>query len=58
LKPELAGSGEAADAAAIIAWCEERLASFRVPSLVEFRADLPRTSVGKIQKHLLRAAPS
>ena len=39
----------------LIAWCASRLAKFRVPELVEFRAELPRTSVGKIQKHLLRA---
>ncbi len=38
----------------LIAWCRERLAKFRVPELVEFREELPRTSVGKIQKHLLR----
>lgn len=42
-------------AAEIVAWCAGRLARFRVPQLVEFRAELPRTSVGKIQKHLLRA---
>jgi crotonobetaine/carnitine-CoA ligase len=30
------------------------LAKFRVPELVEFRRELPRTSVGKIQKHILR----
>jgi carnitine-CoA ligase len=38
----------------IINWCRERLATFRVPELVEFRRELPRTSVGKIQKHILR----
>jgi crotonobetaine/carnitine-CoA ligase len=43
------------DGDAIIAWCKERLASFRVPERIEFRQALPRTSVGKIQKHLLRA---
>jgi carnitine-CoA ligase len=41
--------------AELIAWCAERLARFRVPEFVEFRPDFPRTSVGKIQKHLLRA---
>jgi crotonobetaine/carnitine-CoA ligase len=46
--------GERADADEIIGWCQERLASFRVPQLVEFRQELPRTSVGKIQKHILR----
>jgi crotonobetaine/carnitine-CoA ligase len=40
---------------AVIAWCRERLASFRVPQHVRFRQDLPRTSVGKIRKHVLRA---
>src|SRR5207253_1122914 len=46
---------QAATAEEMIAWCAERLARFRVPEHVEFRTDLPRTSVGKIQKHLLRA---
>jgi crotonobetaine/carnitine-CoA ligase len=40
---------------ALIEWCVNRLAKFRVPEFVEFRSELPRTSVGKIQKHLLRA---
>ena len=40
---------------AIITWCKDRLASFRVPERIEFRELLPRTSVGKIQKHVLRA---
>ncbi len=47
--------GETLAGDAIINWCRERLASFRVPERVEFRRVLPRTSVGKIQKHLLRA---
>lgn len=38
----------------LIDWCSHRLAPFKIPSFVEFVADLPRTSVGKIQKHLLR----
>jgi crotonobetaine/carnitine-CoA ligase len=46
--------GESVKDDTIIAWCRERLASFRVPERVEFRHVLPRTSVGKIQKHLLR----
>jgi crotonobetaine/carnitine-CoA ligase len=47
--------GQPLDGDTVIAWCRERLASFRVPDRVEFRSELPRTSVGKIQKHLLRA---
>jgi crotonobetaine/carnitine-CoA ligase len=47
--------GETLEAGTIIEWCRERLAGFRVPERVELRRELPRTSVGKIQKHLLRA---
>jgi carnitine-CoA ligase len=36
----------------LIAWCRSRLSPFKVPEVVEFRATFPRTSVGKIQKHL------
>jgi carnitine-CoA ligase len=36
----------------LIAWCRSRLSSFKVPEVVEFRSTFPRTSVGKIQKHL------
>ena len=39
----------------LTAWCAARLARFRVPELVEFYNEFPRTSVGKIQKHILRA---
>jgi len=38
----------------LIGHCRERLARFKVPDSVEFTGSLPRTSVGKIQKHLLR----
>ena len=54
------GEGEEPSAASLtedelIGWCRERLADFRVPQFVRFRAELPRTSVGKIRKHILRA---
>lgn len=39
----------------IIDHCATRLSKFRVPEFIEFRTELPRTSVGKIQKHILRA---
>ena len=41
-------------AEAVLGWCRERLAAFRVPQFVRFREDLPRTAVGKIRKHVLR----
>ena len=40
-------TGEATTADSLIAFCSERLARFKVPSAVEFRAELPRTTVGK-----------
>jgi len=46
--------GASTTEAEIIGWCVERLSKFRIPSFVRFTETLPRTSVGKIQKHLLR----
>ena len=45
--------GATADAAAIIAHVRERLAPFKAPKAVVF-GELPKTSTGKIQKHVLR----
>ncbi len=36
-------------------WCARYLAKFKVPSFVEFRDELPKTSIGKIKKYVLRA---
>jgi crotonobetaine/carnitine-CoA ligase len=44
--------GAVATAAELVAWCRARLSGFKVPEVVEFRDAFPRTSVGKIQKHL------
>jgi len=46
--------GATATPAELIAFCRDRLARFKVPDSVEIASSLPRTSVGKIQKHLLR----
>jgi long-chain acyl-CoA synthetase len=45
--------GESADADEIRAWCKERLAVFKVPTQVEFRDELPKTTVGKILRREL-----
>jgi long-chain acyl-CoA synthetase len=34
-------------------WCKERLAKFKVPTHVEFREELPKTTVGKILRREL-----
>jgi acyl-coenzyme A synthetase/AMP-(fatty) acid ligase len=38
----------------VIAWCRERMPLYMVPRTVVFRAELPKTSTGKIQKYVLR----
>jgi crotonobetaine/carnitine-CoA ligase len=43
--------GAVAGAEDLIQWCRSRLSPFKVPERIEFRAEFPRTSVGKIQKH-------
>ena len=41
------------------AYCRERLAPYKVPAGVEFRAELPKTMVGKVLRRALRSeAPS
>jgi acyl-CoA synthetase (AMP-forming)/AMP-acid ligase II len=42
------------DAAVLRAHCRERLAAYKVPKVIEFVAALPRNSMGKVQKFLLR----
>jgi len=52
--------GGSATAEEIIAWCRERLASYKVPRHVEFRDSLPKSGVGKYLRRELRleaAAP-
>lgn len=38
----------------LIAFCKERLSTYKVPKSVEFRASLPHTEIGKINKVKLR----
>jgi acyl-CoA synthetase (AMP-forming)/AMP-acid ligase II len=39
--------------AEVIAYCEDKLAAFKLPRYIEYVADFPRTSSGKIAKHQL-----
>jgi long-chain acyl-CoA synthetase len=39
----------------VITHCRERLAAYKVPRYVEFRAELPKTIVGKVLRKQLRA---
>jgi long-chain acyl-CoA synthetase len=47
--------GETLTGPEVQAWCRERLAPFKVPTAIEFRAQLPRSTVGKILKRELLA---
>jgi acyl-CoA synthetase (AMP-forming)/AMP-acid ligase II len=49
--------GFALDEAAVLAFCRERLAGYKVPRRVVFRGDLPRTPAGKPLKRVLREEP-
>ena len=42
---------------ALIAFCRDRLANYKVPRQLEFRTDLPRNPAGKPLKRLLRQEP-
>jgi HIP---CoA ligase len=46
--------GHALDQAAVLAFCRERLANYKVPRQVVFRDVLPRNPGGKVLKRLLR----
>ncbi len=41
-------------AEALQQWCRERLAVFKIPNLVEFRPDLPKTPTQRVEKYKLR----
>ncbi len=47
-------AGHELTAEAVIGYCRERLANFKVPRQVEFRAELPRNAAGKVLKRQLR----
>lgn len=46
--------GETATAADIISFCRQKLTAYKVPKLVEFRDSLPKSSVGKVLRRMLR----
>ena len=38
----------------IIRWCGERLAPYKVPKIIEFRGEIPKTDIGKVSRRELR----
>ncbi|HEY2980865.1 MAG TPA: AMP-binding protein [Anaerolineales bacterium] len=47
-------NGRAVSAEELIAFCRERLAPYKTPKSIRFKNDLPRNSLGKVQKVELR----
>ncbi len=48
-------AGSPVSAEAVIAWCRQQLAGYKVPKYVIFVDDLPRNAMGKVLKNALRA---
>jgi HIP---CoA ligase len=47
-------SGDAIDEVALLAWCREHMANYKVPREVHFVDELPLTASGKVQRFRLR----
>ena len=50
-------AGQQVGAEELRAFCRERLAPYKVPARVEFRAELPKSMVGKVLRRALTAEP-
>jgi len=46
--------GEAATEKELIDFCSSRLAKYKLPTMIEFRTELPKSTVGKILRKTLR----
>lgn len=51
LRPEAVGKTSEED---IIAWCRQEMAAYKVPTLVEFRDELPKSPTGKLMWRALQ----
>ena len=47
--------GETATTEEILEFCKGKLATYKLPTEVEFKEELPKTNVGKVLKKDLRA---
>jgi crotonobetaine/carnitine-CoA ligase len=55
----VAGPGAAIDFVALVRWCEQRLAYFKVPRFLEVVDDFPRsTTKREVERHKLRDGPN
>lgn len=51
-------AGKEATEEELIEYCRKNLAAYKVPKLIEFRSELPKTNVGKILRRALREEAS
>jgi long-chain acyl-CoA synthetase len=49
-------AGQSATMDELRAFCREKLAPYKVPSAIEFRAELPKTMIGKVLRRALKEA--
>jgi long-chain acyl-CoA synthetase len=43
----------------LVSWCRERLAAYKCPRVFQFRAELPKNTLGKVLKdELAQAGPA
>lgn len=54
VKLVVVSSNPALDAEAVEAFCRERLTAYKVPKVIEFVDDLPKSNVGKVLRRELR----
>jgi long-chain acyl-CoA synthetase len=47
--------GESATEEELINYCKDKLATYKLPTEIEFREELPKTNVGKVLKKELRS---
>ena len=47
--------GETATEEELLEYCKDKLATFKLPTMIEFRDELPKTNVGKVLKKDLKA---
>ena len=46
--------GEECSTEELISFCKEKLAAYKVPKIIEFRDELPKSHVGKVLRKILR----
>ena len=56
VKAVIVKKNPALDEAAIVEHCRANLTAYKVPKIIEFRDELPKTNVGKILRRELREA--